>query len=190
MHIKWQVYYEIYLPDISVYSQISLAMKLRITIISIFICFGGILFSLQCVSKVLEKDAVQDSIKNTKSTTYLTVIFRDVHNSPVELLCEVAKTNAEKRKGLMFRSSLKKGTGMLFEWSYPQIVNFWMKSTYIPLSIAFINTNGVVTSIKTMQPLSKKLVPSNGLVQYVIETNQGWFKNNNIIPGSKISLKE
>jgi|TARA_B110000967_G_C18493722_1_gene368041 uncharacterized membrane protein (UPF0127 family) len=61
-----------------------------------------------------------------------------------------------------------------------------MKNTLIPLSIAFIDDTGAITSIKNMEPHSSKVTTSAGVASYALEVNQGWFKLNGVRVGDKI----
>ncbi len=112
----------------------------------------------------------------------------------IELGVEIAITPQEKNKGLMFRETLEKNTGMLFVFESEQTLNFWMKNTYIPLSIAYINKGCVIVDIQDMQPSTKdknilKSYPSAKPSQYALEVNQGWFTNNKIKVGDKLIFK-
>ena len=77
---------------------------------------------------------------------------------------------------------------MLFMFPSPRHMNFWMKDTLIPLSIAYINSDGFVREIYDMQPLEESPVPSimNDLL-YALEVPVGWFQKNGILPGDKVS---
>jgi uncharacterized membrane protein (UPF0127 family) len=68
------------------------------------------------------------------------------------LTVEIADTPATRETGLMNRFSLRPDHGMLFVFDRPQSMAFWMKNTYIPLSIAFVDAHGVILNIEDMQP--------------------------------------
>lgn len=101
---------------------------------------------------------------------------------------EIASTREERAKGLMYREELGKDNGMLFIFPQEQYLSFWMKNTKIPLSIAFINFNGIITQIKSMSPNSLKTHRSNEKVKYALEMKEGWFMKNRIKTGSKVSF--
>ena len=88
---------------------------------------------------------------------------------------EIARTDDERNKGLMYRKKLKDGTGMLFIYDKDDIISFWMKNTLIPLSIAFITSEGRIIEIKDMYPGDLKSVASGRAVRYALEAPQGWF---------------
>jgi hypothetical protein len=108
-----------------------------------------------------------------------------------ELIVEVAASSMAREKGLMFRQHLPENHGMIFMYSQDQVMHFWMKNTQIPLSIAFFGTDGVITNIEDMQPLSERPgTTSTGPVRYALETNQGWFAKHGIKAGDKIELPD
>ena len=68
------------------------------------------------------------------------------------LTVEVAKTHEERAKGLMGRTDLPEGHGMLFIYESPQRLVFWMKDTLIPLSVAFFDSDKEIINILDMDP--------------------------------------
>ena len=88
---------------------------------------------------------------------------------------ERAENDAERRKGLMFRRSMKDEQGMLFLFDQPAPQSFWMRNTYIPLDIVFVDENKKITTIhQNTTPLLEVGLPSNGDAQFVLEVNGGW----------------
>ena len=108
--------------------------------------------------------------------------------SPVEITVEVARTEEERAKGLMHRKELPDGKGMIFIFDRDQQLSFWMKNTVIPLSIAFIASDGRIIEIKDMQPLDLNSVKSSRSVRYALETPQGWFGQTGIKPGDMVKV--
>ena len=92
-----------------------------------------------------------------------------------KLVVEVASTPETRATGLMNRFSLRQDHGMLFVFEAPQPLAFYMKNTYIPLSIAFVDAQGRIVNIEDMRPLDESTHWSRGLAQYAIEMRQGWF---------------
>jgi hypothetical protein len=87
---------------------------------------------------------------------------------------EVADTPNEREYGLMNRSSMPADSGMLFDFEADRPVTMWMKNTYIPLDMVFVDAGGRVTHIApNAQPLSLDLIESGGPVRYVLELNGG-----------------
>jgi len=108
-----------------------------------------------------------------------------VHTFEVEL----ATTEAEREKGLMFRKQLPEGHGMLFDFHQEQEVSFWMQNTYIPLDMIFIRGDGSILRIaENTTPLSTKLVPSNGPVRAVLEVIGGTAEKLGIVPGDRVAF--
>lgn len=103
-----------------------------------------------------------------------------------KLKVEVADTPTKREYGLMDRKVLANNQGMLFKFPYAHYLSFWMKNTYIPLDIAFLDDNGRVLQIETMSPLSTRAIRCDHLSKYALEVNKGWFKQNNISVGSLI----
>ena len=104
---------------------------------------------------------------------------------------EVANTNETRARGLMYRRSLPKDQGMLFVFPSTQPLSFWMKNTYIPLSIGFFNAERQLLEVQEMQPESvvlkqpSKTYKSRLPAKYALEMNKGWFSKNKIKPGVK-----
>lgn len=95
----------------------------------------------------------------------------------------------EKAKGLMFRESLATDHGLCFVSDPPQQQSFWMRNTQIPLDLAHFDSQGVLVEIHQLYPYDESPVKSHHLeIRYSIEMNQGWFKRNQIRPGSKLDL--
>lgn len=99
---------------------------------------------------------------------------------------EVAATDAERQQGLMMRTKLASNEGMVFDFGAPAGVCMWMKNTLIPLSVAFIDTEGKIINIEDMQPETTDSHCAKKVVRYALEMNQDWFKQKNIKSGSKI----
>jgi uncharacterized membrane protein (UPF0127 family) len=88
----------------------------------------------------------------------------------------------------MHRRNLPDGEGMLFVFERDQILSFWMKNTFIPLSIAFIASDGRIIDIRDMEPQSLSAVKSTRSVRYALEVPQGWFTRQGIREGDRIIL--
>ncbi|MCL2243721.1 MAG: DUF192 domain-containing protein [Treponema sp.] len=102
---------------------------------------------------------------------------------------EIASTAEERAQGLMHRKKLPDGEGMLFVFERDEVLSFWMKNTYIPLSIAFIASDGRIIEIKDMYPKDENSVVSSRSVRYALEVPQGWFSRAGIITGDVIGIK-
>lgn len=117
----------------------------------------------------------------------ISVINRDGKRVAVE--AEVADTPGKRNDGLMFRRILAENEGMLFIFDDNERRSFWMRNTYIPLSIAYISSRGVINEIYHMKPLDDSVIYSSKKpARYALEMKQGWFRRNNIATGCKIEL--
>ena len=102
------------------------------------------------------------------------------------LVAETATTTATRTAGLMHRFSLKPDHGMLFVFDAPQPLAFWMKNTFVPLSIAFIGVDGKILNIEDMAPRTETTHPSRGLALYALEMKKGWFAERGIVAGERV----
>jgi hypothetical protein len=101
---------------------------------------------------------------------------------------ELATTEAEREKGLMFRKELPEGQGMLFDFHREQDVGFWMQNTYIPLDMIFIKADGRILRIaENAKPMSTDVIPSNGPVRFVLELIAGTARKMGIAPGDRVA---
>ena len=99
---------------------------------------------------------------------------------------EVAADFSTRARGLMYRKSLAPNAGMLFIFDAPAIQCMWMKNTYIPLSVAFLDTQGAIINIADMQPHSEESHCATRPALYALEMAQGWFLQRGIKPGMKL----
>jgi uncharacterized protein len=99
---------------------------------------------------------------------------------------EVAKTDAHRMRGLMFREQLGANEGMLFVYEQPAVHCMWMKNTLIPLSVAFMDAQGTIINIEDMQPQKLDSHCAQKPAAFSLEMNQGWFKQRGLKPGMKI----
>jgi uncharacterized membrane protein (UPF0127 family) len=109
-------------------------------------------------------------------------------STPVEITVEIARTEEERSQGLMHRKKLPDGEGMIFVFDRDQQLSFWMKNTVIPLSIAFIASDGRIIEIRDMRPLDLSAIQSSRSVRYALEAPQGWFDRAGIKPGDVVNL--
>jgi uncharacterized membrane protein (UPF0127 family) len=87
----------------------------------------------------------------------------------------------------MFRKSLTANQGMLFVFAEVERHCMWMRNTYVPLSVAFMDEAGVILNIADMQPQTENSHCAAGPARYALEMNQGWFAAKGIKPGARIS---
>jgi uncharacterized protein len=91
--------------------------------------------------------------------------------------------------GLMYRREMPQHEGMLFVYDTAAVHCFYMKNTFLPLSIAFLADDGTVINIENMQPQTLDSHCSAKPVRYALEMNQGWFAKRGVKAGSKIGGK-
>jgi uncharacterized protein len=103
-----------------------------------------------------------------------------------KLTAEVAASPEQRSVGLMNRFSLKPDHGMLFVFERNEPLSFWMKNTYIPLSIAFIAPDGRIVNIEDMKPQTDETHWSRGPAMYALEMKKGWFAERGIGPGAVV----
>jgi len=100
---------------------------------------------------------------------------------------ELATTEEERARGLMYRQQLPEEHGMLFDFEREEPVAMWMHDTYIPLDMIFIRGDGRILRIaERTQPLSDRIIPSGGPVRAVLEVAGGTAKRLGIAPGDRI----
>ena len=103
------------------------------------------------------------------------------------LKVEVVANDEQRARGLMFREKMGRNEGMLFVFDEPAYQSMWMKNTLIPLSVAFLDSNGVILNIRDMQPQALDTHTSAGPALYAIETNKGWFAERGIREGTRVT---
>src|SRR5262249_42303094 len=104
-----------------------------------------------------------------------------------KITAEVAATPEQRSTGLMNRFSLQAGHGMIFVFERMEMQAFWMKNTYIPLSIAFIGADGRIINIDDMAPLDESAHWSKRPALYALEVRKGWFAEHGIGAGDAVA---
>jgi uncharacterized membrane protein (UPF0127 family) len=101
---------------------------------------------------------------------------------------EIADTEVQRQKGLMYRKKLPEGQGMLFDFHREQEVAMWMQNTYIPLDMFFIQGDGRILRIaENTEPLSTRIIPSGGPVRAVLEVIGGTARKFGIAAGDQVA---
>ena len=121
-----------------------------------------------------------------------TVVIDASGGEKVELRVEIADGIYEQMRGLMYRKKLGEHRGMLFVYQDERELTFWMRNTYIPLSIAYIDSEGRITDILDMKPLDDRRphYVSSEPVQYALEVNQGFFDEHGVKVGDHARLPD
>lgn len=107
----------------------------------------------------------------------------------ISLDIEIADDEYERQTGLMHRASLEENQGMLFIFEEESPRSFYMKNTYIPLDILFINAeNKIVSFTENAEPTDETSLPSNAPAKYVLEINGGLIERWGLEIGNEISF--
>lgn len=174
------------------YSSWALSLLMIPLIILAMVCG---LISLANKEEVLDKVGLTSNRNNENSSNRVVEPMKFTQISPQKkpsliLTVEIAHTEEQRRTGLMNRKSLGSNEGMLFVFEKSNYQSFWMKNTYIPLDIAFIDDEKTVINIsKNVTPLNETLTyRSSKPALYVIETNANWFEKNDIKAGDKLEF--
>lgn len=117
------------------------------------------------------------------------VTFVDAPGRPA-VSVEVARTDAHRARGLMYRTRLSEDEGMLFSWPAEQVRSFWMHNTCIPLDMLFVALDGTIVGILEQVPTMNDLprrVPCPAA--HVIEVAAGWSRSHGVRPGQKVEIE-
>lgn len=146
-------------------------IKIRFTLLLVIFFFYACVGFASCTEQKLE-------------TSLLTIERAAAEPLPIKV--EIARTEAERSRGLMYRKNLSDGEGMLFIFERDDVLSFWMKNTLIPLSIAFIASDGRILEIRNMQPHDLNSIKSSRSVRYALEVPQGWFSRAGVRVGDRL----
>ena len=103
---------------------------------------------------------------------------------------EIAETEEELMQGLKYRETMADNQAMLFIFEFPDIYDFWMQDTYLPLDMLFIAADSTINDIyENAVPFSEKRITPHHPHQYVLEVNAGIVKKSGIKTGDKIIWK-
>jgi len=104
-----------------------------------------------------------------------------------KVVAETAATESSRTLGLMHRKKpLAENNGMLFVFPVSGFHSMWMRNTYIPLSVAFLDESGTILNIADMAPLTTDSHTAAGFAKYALEMNQGWFAARGLRAGAKV----
>jgi multidrug resistance efflux pump/uncharacterized membrane protein (UPF0127 family) len=105
------------------------------------------------------------------------------------VIAELAATPEHRERGLMFRTEVAEGSGMLFVFAAEMELSFWMRNTFVPLSIAFLDAAGTILNVEDLEPLDETMRRSAGPARYALEVPQGWFAARRIGAGQRCELR-
>jgi uncharacterized membrane protein (UPF0127 family) len=103
---------------------------------------------------------------------------------------EIARSDPERERGLMYRQKLEPGRGMIFLFEQPQKLKFWMKNTYIPLDMVFIGADKRVVYVEeNAEPLTLQTRgPDEENTQFVLEVPGGWARAHGVERGVAVKF--
>ncbi len=111
----------------------------------------------------------------------------DTASGPHRFKVEVMRTEPDRERGLMFRKTMARDHGMLFEYEAEQPVAFWMHNTYLPLDIVFIGKDGRVVHVaRDAKPMDDSLIPSGSPALGVLELDAGTAKAIDLKDGDRV----
>ncbi len=151
----------------------------------------------RCITKVPEKappvpapapaaKCPRDPDPSTLATAE--VGFPDAPSTP-RVKVELALTEAQIQKGLMYRTSMPEDAGMLFKLADRRDHTFWMHNTCIPLDMMFVDEDGVIVGIvESAEPITDTTRSVGCPSVYVLEVNAGWSRRHGVQPGQKLGL--
>lgn len=117
------------------------------------------------------------------------VTFVDAPGAPA-VDVELARDDASRERGLMYRTSMGENAGMLFSWSDERVRSFWMHNTCIPLDLLYITKDGTISGIleqvPTMNDAPRRVACP---VAHVLELNAGWARAHGLKPGMKVKIE-
>lgn len=108
-------------------------------------------------------------------------------NRPHAFQVEVARNDADRAQGLMFRRTLAPDRGMLFDFGRVEPISMWMQNTYVSLDMLFVRPDGTVARIaEDTEPLSTRAIPSGEPVLAVLEVVAGTARRLGIKAGDRV----
>ena len=155
-------------------------------ILVFMLCFFA---SCSSQNKMETEDIFIEKISNeeTEKTNEEAKTEESVKKNIEKISVELAITPTQQQRGFMERKLIPEGTGMIFLYKEDTKLKFWMKNTPHPLSIAFIDSSGIIKEIYDMTPYSLETIESTYSVRYALEVPQGMFKRMDIKEGDKLT---
>lgn len=101
---------------------------------------------------------------------------------------ELARTDEEREKGMMGRSVVPEGTGMLFVFTDEEIRSFWMSNTHFDLDVGFLDANLRLFDVQRMEAETTEAHDSRGPAMFALEVRGGWFRDHGIRTGARAEL--
>ena len=99
---------------------------------------------------------------------------------------EVAADQASRMQGLMHRKNMAPNQGMLFVFPRADRYCMWMRNTFLPLSVAFLDDQGKILNIEDMKPQTEDNHCASQPARFALEMNRGWFADKGIKAGQRL----
>lgn len=144
--------------------------------------FAALALSLAACGQSARASTTEPTAPNPKLPTAV------ITAGKASITVELATSAAQREVGLMFRKSLPEGAGMLFVFDADQILRFWMKNTSLPLSIAYLSSDGTIREIHDLEPQSLASVSSERSVRFALEVPRGWFDRAGLKVGDRFAI--
>ncbi len=166
------------------------SMGLLLSILIVAIVVGTLIYISSKKEKnpvIFQSESLEIPFKQQGSLAFLSTQTGDTI-SVIDI--EIADNDQRRARGLMYRKSIPENAGMLFIHDKPDILSFWMKNTYIPLDMVFVDAEKTIVTIHAnTQPLREWSYASTQPALYVVEVNAGYCAKNNIAEGDKIEFQ-
>lgn len=160
---------------------------MRLSIILYTIVFASVLISCKKETEPKTVKQVEIKFKHEGNLQFLD----SLGGTKKEIQIEIADNDFERQTGLMYRKNMASDRGMLFIFDDNTIRSFYMKNTYIPLDLVFINSNNTIVSIaKNAKPLNESSIRSEDNAQYVLEINAGLSDQWSLKKGDKVNFSK
>lgn len=143
--------------------------------------------TLTCGVAAIVASSYADAPPASQPTTLPTVVI-PIAGQPFTL--EIADEPDEQQTGLMYRTSMSADHGMIFVFPFAEVRAFWMKNTFIPLDIIYLDDQAKVLNVEPMVPHDLAPVRSDGKARYAIELNAGTAARIGVKRGDEIPLPD
>lgn len=149
------------------------ALSVALTLI-VSACWGGQPFAYKETA----------ATRNADYSEPLQIVSRGaVHNFVVES----ATTPKARAQGLMYRTSMPENAGMIFLFEVARPATMWMKNTFIPLDMLFLDGNGVIAEIhENAVPQSTEIIRTEADIKAIVEVNAGTVQRLGLTPGDEV----
>lgn len=142
---------------------------------------------LACLAAPTETVVDPETLRQSRAV--VSVVTAD--KSRFDVRVELARSDEERARGLMYRRKLGVDDGMLFIFPNETVQAFWMKNTYIPLDMIFIKADGTIAGVvENATPETETPRTIGKPSRYVLEVNGGWAKRNGVKTGDRVELQD